>query len=278
MFTTIVAPEELVRHLDDPAWIVVDCRHVLQDFSAGRKAYDAGHIPGAFFASVEEDLAGEKTGTNGRHPMPEPVTFAQFLRSIGVNDETQLVAYDAGADMFAARLWFLTKWIGHDRVAVLDGGLAAWRACGYPVSTDAHAVRAPGTLVPRVRTEAAVAVEHVLANLDSNEFELLDARASDRFAGENETIDPVAGHIPGASNRWFKQNFDDNGRLKSREALRAEFEALGIAPERVVHQCGSGVSAAVNALAMEHAGLPGWRVYPGSWSEWCADPKRPIAR
>ena len=278
MFATIVAVEELVRHLDDPAWVVVDCRHILQDFSAGRKAYDEGHIPGAFFARVEEDLAGEKTGLNGRHPMPDPEAFVQFLRSIGVNDDTQIVAYDAGADMFASRLWFLAKWIGHDAVAVLDGGFMAWRASGYPVTTAVPAARPRGKIEPRILNQSAVGVEHILANLDSNEFALLDARAPDRFAGENETVDPVAGHIPGASNRWFKQNFDADGKFKSREALRAEFEALGIPPERIVHQCGSGVSAAVNALAMDHAGLTGWRIYPGSWSEWCADPKRPVAR
>lgn len=251
---------------------------MLQDFSAGRKAYDAGHIPGAYFARVEEDLAGTKTGTNGRHPMPSPEAFAAFLRSLGVNETTQLVAYDAGADMFGSRFWFLAKWIGHDAVAVLDGGLAAWNAGGYPVSTAQPAARSAGTIAPHVRADSVVGVDRVLGNLDSKEFHVLDARAADRFAGQNETVDPVAGHIPGASNRWFKQNFDPNGMLKSPETLRAEFASLGIAPERTVHSCGSGVSAAVNALAMEHAGLSGSRVYAGSWSEWCADPERPVAR
>jgi thiosulfate/3-mercaptopyruvate sulfurtransferase len=277
VFTTIASPADLARHLDDPAWVVVDCRHTLQDFAAGRAAYQNAHVPGAFFAGVEDDLAGEKTGSNGRHPLPDPRVFAAFLASMGVNDDTQIVAYDAGADMFAARMWFLTKWIGHDAVAVLDGGFSAWQAAGYPVTSQLPAHVQRGNISPILRPDMNVDAEFVAEIAGSVDATLLDARSVDRFEGRNETVDPVAGHIPGARNRFFKENFDERGRLKSPQRLRAEFEALGVPPERIVHQCGSGVSAAVNALAMDRAGLTGWRLYPGSWSEWCADPRRPVA-
>ena len=278
MLTTIVSADELLAHLNDPAWVIVDTRHLLQDFGAGRRLYDAVHIPGAFFAETETDLAGPKTGKNGRHPMPDPQKFAAFLRELGVNDDTQLVAYDAGSDMYAARFWFLSRYIGHDAVAVLDGGFAAWAGTGKPVTTKVPARPGNGTIAARVRPELAVHAGEVLQSLQTRDLTLLDARGPDRFAGQNETIDPVAGHIPGAVNRPFRSNFTGPlGQLKNPEQLRSEFESLGVAPERIVHQCGSGVSAAVNLLAMEHAGLRGARVYPGSWSEWIADPSRPVA-
>lgn len=275
-YETIVPPATLFAHLGDPAYVVVDCRHSLADFSLGRTLYAESHVPGAFFAGVEDDLAGTKTGRNGRHPMPDPEQFAAFLRGIGVNGDTQIVAYDGGADMFAARLWFLCRWIGHAATAVLDGGFAAWQAAGYPVTAELpHDVR-EGDVAAHPDRRMLVDAEHVLANLDA-EMQLVDARAEDRFAGMNETIDPIAGHIPGARNRWFKRNFNDDGTFKSAAALRAEFAEHGVEPERVVHNCGSGVSAAANYLAMEHAGLQGSRLYGGSWSEWIADPSRPIA-
>ncbi len=280
---TIVAPEVVREHLGDSNWVIVDCRHNLQDFTAGRRAYEAGHIPGAFFADVEHDLAGERTGSNGRHPLPDPQRFADFLQTLGARDETQIVAYDEGADMYAARLWFLCRWIGHDAVAMLDGGISAWRALGYPLE-PCHPERSEqsersrgtdGSLTVRLHPETLVDVDTVLANLTSPAMHVLDARAADRFRGETEPIDPVAGHIPGARNRWFKENFDERGRLKSPERLREEYAPFG-QPDTIVHQCGSGISSALNALAMEHAGLRGSRLYPGSWSEWCADPKRPV--
>jgi thiosulfate/3-mercaptopyruvate sulfurtransferase len=279
VFETIVSVDDLARHLNDPRWVIVDCRHLLQDFSAGRRLYDAVHIPGAFFASVESDLSGPKTGTNGRHPLPDPEQFAAFLRELGVNDDTQIVAYDAGADMFAARFWFLAQYIGHDAVAILDGGFNAWTGTGKPVTTEEPVKPRNGMIQARPRTESAVDVDSVLKSLEDQSFTLLDARGPDRFAGFNETIDPTGGHIPGAINRPFRANFTGPlGQLKSPEQLRAEFEAIGVAPDRLVHQCGSGVSAAVNYLAMKHAGFEGHRLYPGSWSEWCADPSRPMIK
>lgn len=266
----------LRERLESSDVVVIDCRHSLADFSLGRRLYDEAHIPGAFFASVEEDLAGEKTGTNGRHPLPDPQTFARFLRSLGVNDTTQIVAYDDGADMFAPRLWFLCHWIGHDATAVLDGGIAAWKRFGYPVTSEPPWPRAEGTLTVRLHPEMVVDARFVQRNLESDAMQLLDARAMERFSGEVEPIDPVAGHIPGARQRWFKANFEEDGTFKSAEKLRDEF--AGLDPERTVHQCGSGVSSAVNQLAMVHAGLVGSRIYNGSWSEWVSDPSRPVAR
>ncbi len=223
------------------------------------------------------DLAGAKSGTNGRHPLPDPQTFARFLRGLGANDDTQIVAYDAGGDMFAARFWFLCRWIGHDATAVLDGGFAAWQALGYPVSSEPPAQPHEGALAPRLRPEIVVDAGYVVAHLDDPAMQLLDARAQERYTGETEPIDPVGGHIPGAKQRWFKDNFDGDGRFKTPDALRAEFARAGFDPKRTVHQCGSGVSAAVTYLAMAHAGLEGSRVYAGSWSEWVADPSRPVA-
>lgn len=277
MFTTVISPPELRERLGDPQVVVIDCRHALNDFTLGRKLYLEAHIPGAFFADIEEDLAGTKTGANGRHPLPDPQGLAGLLRGVGVNDNTQIVAYDAGGDMFAPRLWFLCRWIGHDAVAILDGGLGAWESLGYPVTSATSKPQREGTLTVRLRPELLVDVAYVREHLDDPAMQLLDARAIERFAGETEPIDPVAGHIPGARQRWFKENFDAGGRLKSREQLREEFARAGVDPERTVHQCGSGVSAAAGYLAMVHAGLEGARVYNGSWSEWVADPSRPIA-
>jgi thiosulfate/3-mercaptopyruvate sulfurtransferase len=274
-YTTIVGAATVAAHLDDPAWVIVDCRHALNDFANGRRLYAEAHIPGACFADVEGDLAGSHTGTNGRHPLPDPQVFAAFLRGIGVNDDTQIVAYDAGGDMFAARMWFLCRWIGHDACAVLDGGLAAWITDGLPVTQAPPQPRA-GTLQAHVRPELLVDANYVLAHLDDRAMQLLDARAADRFAGRNETVDPVAGHIPGARNRFYKENFADDGHFRPGPQLRAAFEAYGPS-DSIVHQCGSGVSGALNLLAMEIAGLRGARLYPGSWSEWIADPSRPRA-
>lgn len=275
MFTTIVSVRELHDRLDDPKLVIVDCRHSLQDFGLGLRLYDEAHLPGAFFAAVEDDLAGPKTGRNGRHPLPDPDVFARFLRGIGVDDDSQIVAYDAGADMFAARCWSLVRWIGHDEVAILDGGYTKWVQSGFPVSAAPAEPQREGNIQARVRPGLVVDANHVLERHRSDEMHLIDARAADRFAGQNETIDPVAGHIPGARNRWFKQNFNDDGTLKAPADLVAEFSSVD--PQRVVHHCGSGVSAAVNQLAMKHAGLGETPVYAGSWSEWIADPSRPVA-
>ena len=274
-YRTLVDVEALAQHGDDPKWVVIDCRHSLADFSQGRRLYEESHIPDAFFADVERDLAGAKTGANGRHPLPDPEAFAAFLRDCGVSHDSQIVAYDAGADMFAARLWFLSRWIGHEAVAVLDGGFQAWKDAGMQVTAAPSIDTKLGDLQVRLHSELVVDAQFVLENTGAKAICLVDARAADRFAGENETIDPVAGHIPGARNRPFKEIFRDDGRFRTADELRRRFEGLGAA-QHIVHQCGSGVSAAVNLLAMEIAGLRGSRLYAGSWSEWIADTSRPV--
>jgi thiosulfate/3-mercaptopyruvate sulfurtransferase len=280
MKTTLISASELASLADDPAVVVVDCRHDLMNLDAGRQAYDAGHIPGAVFGDIEHALSGQKRAADGqfrgRHPLPERADLIETLRSWGVNDDSQVVAYDAHGGMFAARLWWLLRWVGHQAVAVLDGGLPAWQALGQPLSTEVPA-RARGTIgehAPLVRTVSAA---EVLANIDSGARTVIDARAPDRFRGENETIDPVGGHIPGAKNRFFKDNLQADGRFKDAEALRADFAPLLGSADKAVMQCGSGVTACHNLLALEVAGMPGAALYPGSWSEWCADPARPVA-
>jgi thiosulfate/3-mercaptopyruvate sulfurtransferase len=277
--TTLVAADELARNLDSAEWVVCDCRHDLADYGAGRRAYEESHIPGARFLHLDEDLSGPKTGINGRHPLPHPLTFALRVGALGIDNTKQVVAYDASGGSYAARLWWMLRWVGHTRVAVLDGGWQAWIGGGYPVTAEKPLVQ-PTTYTLRPRPDFAVDAAAVAAQLKDVDSAVLDARSEDRFRGENETLDPVAGHIPGALNRFFKSNLDGSGRFKSPETLRQEFSAvLGQRdPRAIVHQCGSGVTACHNLLAMEHAGLTGSKLYPGSWSEWVSDPSRPVSR
>jgi thiosulfate/3-mercaptopyruvate sulfurtransferase len=277
-FSTLIRPAELAARLGEPDWIVIDVRHDLTDHGLGRRQYDAGHIPGAHFLSVETDLSGPKTGRTGRHPLPSVEAFAATLSALGVDGSKQVVAYDQSASTYSARLWWMLRWVGHRHVAVLDGGLDAWVRAGNPVDTAVPA-RRPATFVPVV-AESPVSVQSVISNLADPEFALIDARAADRFRGQNETIDPVAGHIPGSRNRPFTSNLTPDKMFKDPATLRAEWaETLaGRAPGAIVHTCGSGVTAANNLLAMEVAGLAGSRLYPGSWSEWSADPARPVER
>lgn len=262
-----------------PGVLAVDCRYSLADPAAGRQAYEQGHIPGAVYADLGDLLSGPVTGMNGRHPLPDPQLFANGLASLGASDHSTIVAYDAEDSMFAARLWWLLRWIGHDNVCVLDGGLAAWTAAGGRLSTEAP-VHPRGHLSLRGRAMPTVTFTDVLANVEDRQRQLIDARSPDRYRGENETIDPVGGHIPGALNRWFKENLDADGRFKPAARLKQEFQSLlGDTPvEHVVHQCGSGVTACHNLLAMEIAGMTGATLYPGSWSEWCRQRDVPIAR
>ncbi|HJW25185.1 MAG TPA: sulfurtransferase [Rhodocyclaceae bacterium] len=277
-FTALVDAGTLARHLDDPAWRIFDVRHQLADTGYGEGAYSQGHMPGAFFLHCDRDLSGPTTGSNGRHPLPDPEVLAAKLAACGVDGATQVVVYDDCQGMIAGRLWWLLRWLGHDRVAVLDGGLQAWLALGGAMTAEVS-VAQPARFEARPR-DWVVDAHSILTHVESSAMRVVDARSPDRFRGENETIDPVGGHIPGAYNRFFKDNLGPDGRFKPAEALRAEWLAfLGdAAPEQVVHQCGSGVSACHNILAMEVAGLPSPRLYAGSWSEWCADPQRPVAR
>jgi len=272
----LVTADLLAAH---PGWRVFDCRHDLKNTGYGRDAYARGHIPGALFLHLDDDLSGPTNGSNGRHPLPSIEAFARRMSECGVDESTQVVAYDNEGGIFASRLWWMLRWLGHDQVAVLDGGLAGWRRSKRALEEQVPTVE-PRKFAPRPR-DLTVGADAVLANLQSNRMLLLDARSPERFRGENETLDAVGGHIPGAMNRFYFDNLDDDGCFfKPVDELRAEFSALlgGRPPAQVVQQCGSGVTACHNLLAMELAGLAGSRLYAGSWSEWCADASRPVAR
>jgi thiosulfate/3-mercaptopyruvate sulfurtransferase len=279
--TTLISAHDLAAHITDPDWVVVDCRHDLMNPAAGREGYAIGHLPGAVFGNIDTQLSGPKHGPDGvfrgRHPLPEKEALIETLRGWGVNDGSQVVAYDAHGGMYAARLWWLMRWLGHEAVAVLDGGMAAWQSLGKPLTTDV-AARPHGGITLRAPFVPTVTVAEVLDNVAKGERIVIDARASDRFRGENETIDPVGGHIPGAKNRFFKDNLQPDGRFKDAATLRREFTPLVDDPARAIMQCGSGVTACHNLLALEVAGMPGAALYPGSWSEWVGDGKRETGR
>jgi thiosulfate/3-mercaptopyruvate sulfurtransferase len=282
--TTLIEPLELaalVRSDCDVA--IVDCRHDLARPQWGAEAYAESHIPGAQFAHLDRDLSDPVTPASGRHPLPAPDRLAATLSRWGIDRETQVVAYDQASGALAARLWWLLRFLGHSRAAVLNGGLTAWRSAGLPVT---HAIPARPArrfaAEPRLGWVAATpeVAQGLAQGLEHGGMVLVDARAADRFAGRNETLDPVAGHVPGARNHPFTRNLDTEGRfLPPAELSRLWRETLaGSPPERVVSMCGSGVTACHNLLAMELAGLSGARLYAGSWSEWIRDPARPVAR
>lgn len=278
---TLISPSQLRARLGDRAakTLVVDCSFELADPAAGRRAYDAGHLPGAVYVHLDEVLSTAKTGRNGRHPLPERARFADTMAALGADDDTLIVGYDNACGMVAARLWWMLRWAGHGAAAVLDGGITAWQSAGGPLATAEPAARRRGTFSLRKSQVPTADYQAVRANLDGGQRLVLDARAPDRFRGENETIDPVGGHIPGARNRLFRDNLAADGRFKPAAELRAEFEQLldGRPADAVISQCGSGVTACHNLLAMEVAGLRGAALYPGSWSEWCAQPDAQIA-
>jgi thiosulfate/3-mercaptopyruvate sulfurtransferase len=269
----LIQIDELRAHLGDPAYALVDCRTDLTNPAWGRGAYLQAHIPGAVHADLETDLSAPRTGLNGRHPLPSPEHLASVFSRWGIQEGIEVVAYDAGADFFAARLWWSLRYLGHARVRVLEGGWTAWLAEGLP--TAAGEERRPAQrFLPRPRPDMITPIARVL-----EAGRLLDARAPERFRGEVEPLDRVAGHIPGARSFEWRRSLAADGRLLPAHALRAQLEGAlaGVAPEQAVVYCGSGISASHVLLAMEVAGLPGARLYPGSWSEWCSDPTRPVA-
>jgi len=297
MYTTLIEPEELAgplaRAAADSDWAVIDCRFDLARPEWGETAYTAGHVPGALYAHLDRDLSGPIYANSGRHPLPEPERLAATFGQWGIDEKVQVVAYDQGNGAYAARLWWLLRWMGHRHVAVLNGGLAAWQQASLPVETGLRR-REPRTFVSRP-VEGSVVSTAELERAQSNgalgssgsvarsasQSMLVDARAADRFAGENETIDPVAGHIPGALNHPFARNVDPRGRFLPAGELRERWQTtLGAGKDsaRVIAMCGSGVTACHNLLALEIAGLPGARLYAGSWSEWIRDSRRPVAR
>lgn len=289
MYTTLIEPAELAAPLSRlPAgegdWAVLDCRFDLTRPDWGASAYAAGHVPGALYAHLDHDLSGPITPDSGRHPLPAAERLAATFSGWGIDAQTQVVAYDQGNGAHASRLWWLLRWLGHRQVAVLNGGFAAWQQSGLPTET-AMVKKASKVFTPRPESVPVVStadIERLVATgeLTAGRSVLVDARAADRFAGENETIDPVAGHIPGARNHGFLRNVDRNGRFLPVSELQERWRAtLGDAQAaQIIAMCGSGVTACHNLLALEVAGLPGARLYAGSWSEWIRDRARPVAK
>jgi thiosulfate/3-mercaptopyruvate sulfurtransferase len=272
----LITPKELAPYLTDLEWVVVDCRHSLTDPAYGRKAYAAGHLPTAVFAELDQDLCGTVRAGTGRHPLPSWDAFCRWLGRRGVHPRSFVVAYDDSHGAYASRLWWMLRALGHERTAVLDGGYARWVREERPVE---QAVFKPRPATYRAKPDAAMMVNlgTLQRELGQAHLLLVDARAAERYRGEHEPIDPRAGHIPGAVNLPFLDNVDADGVFLPAQQLRRRLRAAfgSVAPERTVHYCGSGVTACHNLLAMAVAGMPMGRLYPGSWSQWCADPDRP---
>jgi thiosulfate/3-mercaptopyruvate sulfurtransferase len=275
----LISTQELATRLVDKDIVICDCRHDLLDLEKGPRAYAEGHIPGAHFIHLDEDLSGKKTGMNGRHPLPDVDAFAKKMGRIGIDGRKHVIAYDDAGGPYASRLWWLLRWLGHDNVSLLDGGINQWIAEGRAIDRVTPSAK-PASFIAKQKNGMTVDANFILANIKQPSAVVVDARAPERYRGETEPIDPVAGHIPGALNRLFKNNLNADGTFKSAAILQQEFAALlgSKSPGEVINQCGSGVTACHNLFAMEIAGLSGSKLYPGSWSEWCADPARPVAK
>ncbi|MGW8248683.1 MAG: sulfurtransferase [Acidiferrobacterales bacterium] len=275
---TLVSTEELNKHLGDPDWIIFDCRFTLTDPEAGRTAYDQNHIPGARYAHLDDDLAAPVGANTGRHPLPDPQLLIDKLGKWGVDRSKQVVVYDDTFGAMAVRMWWLLKWLGHENVALLDGVLPKWIREKRPLTADLPDI-VPTTFTAQINEAMWVSAEDLQLALERGEVVLLDARAEERYSGEVEPLDKVAGHVPGAINLPWEDNLDLGGNLLPAEELRELYqEKIGEkSASQVVNMCGSGVTACHNILAMEHAGLIGTRLYAGSWSEWITDSSRPVA-
>ena len=282
-YTTLISTQELAAHIGDPNWVIIDCRFVLSDPPMGRQNYLAGHIPGAIYAHLDDDLSSPIIpGETGRHPLPVMddvvVTFSRW----GIDENTQVVAYDDAGGLYAGRLWWMLRWLGHDNVALLDGDWRKWAREGRTQTSRVET----GTFhifTPRPRGEMQASVDEVLASLEDDSVALADARDEARYRGEVSGMDPVAGHSPGAYSAYFGPNLNADGTWRSPAELRARFEELfgdpdsGVLPDEIIFYCGSGVSAAHDVLAMQIAGLGDSRLYVGSWSHWITDPDHPVA-
>jgi thiosulfate/3-mercaptopyruvate sulfurtransferase len=274
-YTTLVSTELLAAHLDDPAWVVMDCRYNLMDEGWGRAEYEQAHIPGAVFADLLDDLSSPPGPGTGRHPLPAPEQFIARASGWGIGPGTQVVVYDMAGGAFAARLWWMLRYFGHTAVALLDGGFPKWQREGRPARSGVERrppARFEGRPQPALEADAAE-VDRIRRD---PAYKVVDARAPARYRGEQEPIDPVAGHIPGAVNRFHELNLAPDGAFLPAEELRAQYAALlgGVPPENAVVYCGSGVTSCHLLVALEHAGLPGGRLYVGSWSEWIRDERR----
>ncbi len=279
MYSTLISVSDLAAHLQaGTPCVIVDCRFDLANPGSGREAYTAGHIPGAVYAHLDAHLSSVPQVATGRHPLPASDALAATLGSWGIDNATQVIAYDAGNGAYAARLWWLLRWLGSVRVAVLDGGFKAWTDAGQPVSNELPAIT-PARFTPQLRPEMVMSADQVQKAVQSPEWRVLDARAPERYAGLVEPLDPVAGHIPGARNHPFNGNLGSDGRFLPAATLRERLQqSLDTVPAgQSIMMCGSGVTACHNLLALEVAGLPGARLYAGSWSEWIRNPARPVA-
>lgn len=275
----LISTTELAAKIGDSNCVIFDCRHDLFDAGKGERLYRDGHIHSAIYANMDTDLSGEKNGTNGRHPLPSPAAFTAFLARNGVTNTSKIIAYDDVGGQFASRLWWLARWIGLTDVSLLDGGIAKWVANGHALSRDVP-VPKPAALRGHADPLMALNADEVEAGLKIASTTLIDARAPERYRGEVEPIDPVAGHIAGAKNRFYKENLNADLTMRAPAEIKAAFLSMMNAPNagEVVHQCGSGVTACANIFAMEYAGLKGSKLYAGSWSEWVTNPARPIVK
>jgi len=277
-FNTLISVDGLLKYLSHPNWKIVDCRFWLENPSKGQKDYLVSHIPGAFYADLDKNLSGPIVpGETGRHPLPGIKEFSAFLGSLGIDNQTQVVAYDDRGGMIAARLWWLLNWLGHNQVAVLDGGFTKWIKVGAPVA-DEIPKAINKVFAPQVNPQMIITHNEILDRFGDSRYLLVDSRAPERYRGEMEPIDPVAGRIPGAVNYFWKDNLDSEDSFQLKDILRGRFSNLigNITPQNVTYYCGSGVTSAHNVLAMFHAGLGMSKIYVGSWSHWIADNDRPI--
>lgn len=276
-YTTLIEVEDVFAHLIDPDWVVVDCRFDLTNVEWGFKDYQQGHIPGSVYVHLDHDCSASPAPHTGRHPLPSPQEFASTLEKLGISNHSQVVTLDTSGGSFAARFWWMLKWLGHSSVAVLNGGWNAWKSAGFLIAQGVE-TRPRGKFIPNPHRDKYISTSEMVNLMGKSEYKIIDARAPERYRGEFEPLDPVAGHIPGSLNRFHEKNLARAGKMKSAERLRKEFtELIGdTPPHQVIVYCGSGVTSCHHLLAMEYAGIQGAKLYAGSWSEWIRDPNHPI--
>ena len=276
MYSTLIETAQLAELLGTPGLVVLDCRFNLQNPEAGREAWQESHIPGAHYVHLDDDMASAPDENSGRHPLPAIDVFEARLGALGIQADSQVVVYDDMGGAIAGRMWWLLRWAGHASVALLNGGWPKWTREGRAVSNEPPP-ESEAHYTASAQDDLWISTDAVVEALDQNRIQLIDARAPNRFSGQQEPLDPVAGHIPGSQNMPLQENLDEDGCFKSPEVLRQRFAAVAEDARPVCHSCGSGVTACHNLLAMAHAGLEPGRLYVGSWSEWIRDPKRPVA-